>query len=119
MEPAVVFDHTPVHPLDLDRTLGPLTRGPLDMQTVDGVGPWTAAEVEAVALGDADAVSLGDEHLKNVVAYAFTGTARGTDARMLDLLAPFKGHRGRVCSILMAAGIQAPRFGPRRPLRAW
>ncbi|MFF5226848.1 DNA-3-methyladenine glycosylase family protein [Dactylosporangium sp. NPDC000521] len=85
--------------------------------TIRGIGPWTAAEVTRAAYGDADAVSVGDYHIKNVVAYALTGAARGTDEHMLELLAPYAGHRGRVCGLLAAAGITAPKFGPRMPLR--
>ena len=29
------------------------------LQTVSGIGPWTAAEVGRVAFGDPDAVSIG------------------------------------------------------------
>ncbi|MET7426992.1 DNA-3-methyladenine glycosylase 2 family protein [Dactylosporangium sp. NPDC005555] len=87
--------------------------------TVRGIGPWTAAEVTRAAYGDADAVSVGDYHIKNVVAYALTGAARGTDEHMLELLAPYAGHRGRVCGLLAAAGITAPKFGPRMPLRSF
>jgi 3-methyladenine DNA glycosylase/8-oxoguanine DNA glycosylase len=84
---------------------------------VPGIGPWTAACVAGEALGDADAVAVGDFHLANTVTYAFTGDPRGDDARMLGLLAPYAGHRGRVVRLIEAAGIHAPRFGPRRPLR--
>lgn len=83
------------------------------LQSIPGIGPWTAAEVAIVALGDADAVSLGDYHLPHVVAWAFAHEPRGDDARMLELLEPFRGHRGRVIRYLGAAGITAPRRGPR------
>ena len=78
-----------------------------------GIGPWTAAEVTARALGDPDAVSVGDFHLKNLVAFALAGESRGTDERMLELLEPWRGHRARVIRLLEASGIEAPRFGPR------
>jgi 3-methyladenine DNA glycosylase/8-oxoguanine DNA glycosylase len=78
-----------------------------------GIGPWTAAEVTARALGDPDAVSVGDAHLSNVVAFALTGRARGTDEEMLGLLAPWAGHRARVVRLLETSGIVPPRFGPR------
>jgi 3-methyladenine DNA glycosylase/8-oxoguanine DNA glycosylase len=84
------------------------------LQAIPGVGPWTAAVALGAALGDADAVPVGDFHLKNVVAYAFTGRARGTDEEMLNLLAPYAGHRGRVLALLQRAGWEAPRFGPRQ-----
>lgn len=82
-----------------------------------GVGPWTAAKVAMVALGDADAVPTGDYHLPHSVGYALEGTARSTDERMLELLEPYRGHRARVVRLITQAGITAPRFGPRKPLR--
>ncbi|MCA2216164.1 DNA-3-methyladenine glycosylase family protein [Jidongwangia harbinensis] len=84
-----------------------------------GIGPWTAAEVVRTVYGDADAVSVGDYHIPNTVAWALAGEARGTDARMLELLEPFRGHRGRVCDLLAAGGIMAPRYGPRMPIRSF
>jgi 3-methyladenine DNA glycosylase/8-oxoguanine DNA glycosylase len=78
-----------------------------------GVGAWTANEVALVALGDPDAVSVGDFHLKNVVAYALAGEARATDERMLELLEPYRGHRARAVRVIESAGFGAPRFGPR------
>jgi len=85
--------------------------------SIPGVGAWTSAEVRLVALGDADAVSVGDYHLPNSVAFALAGEARGDDERMLELLAPFTGHRGRVIRLIEGAGITAPRRGPRMPPR--
>ncbi|WFE27573.1 DNA-3-methyladenine glycosylase 2 family protein [Solwaraspora sp. WMMD791] len=89
------------------------------LTSLPGIGPWTAAEVVRVAFGAADAVSVGDFHLPNTVAWALAGEARGDDQRMLDLLEPFRGHRGRVCLLLELAGLAAPRFGPRAPLRSF
>jgi 3-methyladenine DNA glycosylase/8-oxoguanine DNA glycosylase len=86
---------------------------------IAGIGPWTAAEVVRTAYGDADAVSVGDFHIPNTVAWALAGEARGTDARMLELLEPFRGHRGRVCDLLAHGGIGAPKFGPRMPIRSF
>jgi hypothetical protein len=77
-------------------------------------GPWTRALVEAEALGNPDAVAVGDFHLKNVVAHALTGRPRGTDDEMLAALSPYAGNRGRVLSWLALGGIAAPKFGPRR-----
>jgi 3-methyladenine DNA glycosylase/8-oxoguanine DNA glycosylase len=78
-----------------------------------GIGPWTTAEVTLRALGDPDAVSVGDAHLSNVVAFALTGRPRGSDDEMLQLLAPWAGHRARVVRLLEMSGIAPPRFGPR------
>lgn len=88
------------------------------LETYPGIGPWTAAEVARLALGDADAVSVGDYHLPNVVAWALAAEPRGNDARMLELLAPYEGQRGRVQMLLEAGGIGAPKFGPRADVRA-
>jgi 3-methyladenine DNA glycosylase/8-oxoguanine DNA glycosylase len=94
-------------PADARRLLGSLP----------GIGPWSAAEVSVVAYGDRDAVSLGDYHLPHQVAWALAGEVRGSDARMLELLEPYRGHRARVIRLLTLGGIQAPRFGPRMRLR--
>ncbi|MDQ6948602.1 MAG: DNA-3-methyladenine glycosylase 2 family protein, partial [Actinomycetota bacterium] len=45
------------------------------LTALPGVGPWTAAEVALVALGDCDAVSVGDFHLPDQVAWALVGEA--------------------------------------------
>jgi 3-methyladenine DNA glycosylase/8-oxoguanine DNA glycosylase len=81
--------------------------------TNPGVGPWTAAETARSAFGDADAVSVGDFHIPHTVSWALAGEVRGTDARMLELLEPYRGQRGRAVRLLELAGITAPRFGPR------
>lgn len=82
-----------------------------------GIGEWSTAETVSVSHGDADVVSVGDYHLKNLVAWHLTGRPRGTDAEMLDLLEPFRPHRGRVVRLLELLG-WAPAFGPRHPLRS-
>ena len=89
------------------------------LTAIPGIGPWTAAEVVRTTYGDPDAVSVGDFHIPNTVAWALAGEARGTDARMLELLAPYAGHRGRVCDLLAYGGISAPKFGPRMPIRSF
>jgi 3-methyladenine DNA glycosylase/8-oxoguanine DNA glycosylase len=78
-----------------------------------GIGPWTAAEVTLRALGDPDAVSVADAHLSNVVGFVLTGAARSTDERMLELLAPWAGHRARVVRLIERSGLGPPRYGPR------
>jgi 3-methyladenine DNA glycosylase/8-oxoguanine DNA glycosylase len=83
------------------------------LQAFPGIGPWTAAEVGARAFGDPDAVSVGDAHLSDLVAWALAGEPRGTDERMLELLEPYRGQRGRVIRLLEASGLRAPRYGPR------
>jgi 3-methyladenine DNA glycosylase/8-oxoguanine DNA glycosylase len=83
------------------------------LQAFPGIGPWTAAEVGIRAFGDPDAVSVGDFHLPSMVSWALAGEPRGTDERMLELLEPYRGQRGRVLRLLELAGMEAPRRGPR------
>lgn len=82
------------------------------LRAVPGVGEWTAAEVAQRALGDADAVSVGDYHVAKNVTYALEGRI-GDDARMLELLRPYAGHRFRVQQLIERARAGAPRRGPR------
>jgi 3-methyladenine DNA glycosylase/8-oxoguanine DNA glycosylase len=83
------------------------------LRAMPGIGPWTAAEVALRALGDADAVSVGDFHLPNLVAFCLSGEIRGDDTRMLELLEPWRGHRARVVRLLELSGLRPPAFGPR------
>ncbi len=87
------------------------------LEAFPGVGAWTAAKVALVALGDPDAVPVGDYHLPHAVAYALEGVPRSTDERMLQLLEPYRGHRARVIRLISVADITAPRYGPKMPLR--
>lgn len=88
------------------------------LTAIEGVGPWTAAEVARVALGDPDAVSVGDYHLPHVVAWVLAGEARADDARMLALLEPYRGQRARAIRLIELSGSVPPRRGPRAPLRS-
>jgi 3-methyladenine DNA glycosylase/8-oxoguanine DNA glycosylase len=88
------------------------------LERFPGVGPWTSAEVRRLSFGDPDSVSVGDYHLPHVVAWALAGEERGTDERMLELLEPYRGQRGRVQRLLEASHISPPAFGPRMEPRA-
>ena len=77
-----------------------------------GIGPWTSAETRIRALGDSDAVSVGDYHLAHHVGYALTGS-RTDDDGMLQLLSAWPGHRQRVIRLLAAGGVREPRRAPR------
>ena len=72
------------------------------LRAIPGVGPWTSARIAMLALGDADAVFVGDLHLPHLVSSALAGEPRGSDERMLELLEPYRGHRARVVRLLMA-----------------
>ena len=84
---------------------------------VRGIGPWTVAEVTRVAHGDPDAVSVGDYHIPSVVAWALAGEPRADDARMLALLEPYRGQRGRIQRLLEVSGLYPPKRGPRMTSR--
>jgi len=79
-----------------------------------GIGGWTIGSALGSALADPDSVAVGDYHLKNIVGHALGGRARSTDEQMLELLEPYRGQRGRVVRLLLAAGHSAPKFGPRQ-----
>jgi 3-methyladenine DNA glycosylase/8-oxoguanine DNA glycosylase len=83
-----------------------------------GIGPWTIAEVLRSAFGDPDAVSVGDFHIPNSVAWALAREPRADDARMLELLQPYRGQRGRVQRLLEVGRVVAPRYGPRMAPRS-
>jgi 3-methyladenine DNA glycosylase/8-oxoguanine DNA glycosylase len=80
--------------------------------SLPGIGAWTAAEVGQRALGDADAVSVGDFHLASLVGTALVGERVDDDA-MLELLEPYRGHRYRAVRMIELAGVRPPRRGPR------
>lgn len=83
------------------------------LRSVPGVGRWTSAEVRQRALGDADAVSVGDLHVPRLIIHALTGRVSDSDAEMLAVLEPYRGHRFRVQRLLELSGVAIPRFGPR------
>jgi 3-methyladenine DNA glycosylase/8-oxoguanine DNA glycosylase len=88
------------------------------LQALPGIGPWTAAEVMRLSFGDPDAVSVGDYHLPDIVAWALAGEPRATDERMLELLEPYRGQRGRVQVLLERSHLSPPAFGPRMEARS-
>ncbi len=74
------------------------------LQRLPGIGPWTAALTTAQAGGDADAVPVGDLHIPRNVVHTLAGEENGSDARMLELLEPYAGHRQRVVRLVKMAG---------------
>ncbi len=81
------------------------------LRQLPGVGPWTAALATSAAGGHANAVPVGDLHIARMVSRALCGED-GDDDRMLELLAPFAGHRQRVVRLIKLAG---PGPTPHRP----
>jgi 3-methyladenine DNA glycosylase/8-oxoguanine DNA glycosylase len=86
------------------------------LRSLPGVGVWTSAEVRQRACGDADAVSVGDYHLPAAVGWALAGRIVD-DAGMLELLAPYAGHRYRAARLIELSGAGPPRHGPRLAVR--
>ena len=82
------------------------------LRAIAGIGRWTSAEVRQRAVGDADAVSVGDYHLPSMVGWALAGRVV-SDAGMLELLAPYRGHRYRATRLVELSGAGPPRRGPR------
>jgi 3-methyladenine DNA glycosylase/8-oxoguanine DNA glycosylase len=86
------------------------------LRSLPGIGVWTSAEVRQRACGDADAVSVGDYHLPSWVGWALAGRIVD-DAGMLELLAPYPGHRHRAARLIELSGKAPPRRGPRMSVR--
>lgn len=89
-------------PEELDRAL----------QSLPGIGVWTSAETRGRALGDPDAVSIGDYHVAKDIGWALTGTPM-SDEEMVALLEPWRGHRRRVQALVGLLGLHRPRRGAR------
>ena len=92
------------------------------LRMIPGIGVWTVGCVLACALGDADAVPVGDYHVKNIVAWNLANEPRASDERMLELLVPYAGQRGRVVRAILRHGRGAPKFGPKQrilPMSRW
>ncbi|MCU1422456.1 MAG: hypothetical protein JWN36_2107 [Microbacteriaceae bacterium] len=99
----------------LERTLEGGRGGPeveRALRSIPGVGVWTSAETTQRAHGDPDSPSVGDYHLPAVVGWALIGKPVDDDG-MLELLAPWAGHRQRVMRLIESSGFVKPRFGPR------
>lgn len=87
------------------------------MQAVPGIGPWTAALVLQVALGDADRVVVGDYNFPHIVSYTLVGERRGTDEQMLELLEPYRPWRGIAQRLIIGGGRRPERRAPHAQLR--
>ncbi|MBI3228485.1 MAG: DNA-3-methyladenine glycosylase 2 family protein [Mycolicibacterium cosmeticum] len=85
-------------------------------RSMPGVGEWTAAETMQRAFGDADAISVGDYHLSNMIGMTLLGY-RIDDGAMVELLEPLRPHRQRAVRLLEASGLaRNPRFGARQAI---
>ena len=83
------------------------------LTSIPGVGVWTAAETAQRAFGDADALSVGDYHLSDMIGWTLLGH-RIDDAAMVELLEPMRPHRYRVVRLLEVSRLaRLPRRGAR------
>lgn len=92
------------------------------LRLIKGIGVWTTGVTLGPALGDPDAVPVGDFHVKNIIGWNLAGEARATDERMLELLEPYAGQRGRVVKAVLSHGDGAPKYGPKQrilPMARW
>ncbi len=84
--------------------------------SLPGVGVWTAAETAQRALGDADALSVGDYHLSTMIGWTLLGHPID-DAAMVELLEPMRPHRYRAVRLLEVSRLAyRPRRGARLPI---
>lgn len=93
---------------DVDRALPAL-------RSVRGIGPWTASCLVTHTWGARDTVILGDDGIPSLVAWLLAGERRADDARMVELLEPYRPHRARVVRLAFLSGVRPPRRAPGRP----
>ncbi|CCK25374.1 hypothetical protein BN159_0995 [Streptomyces davaonensis JCM 4913] len=102
------------HAARLDRSASDPARAYDLLAKLPGVGVWTAAQVGHRALGDADALPLGDYHLGTMTGLALLGRPLEDD-EVEAFYEPFRPHRYRVVRLLELSPGEAPRRGPRAP----
>lgn len=78
------------------------------LQTLPGIGPWTAAKVRQQVLGDPDAWSVDDYHVPGLLE-------RKLGRPAAEALEEFRPHRYRA-ELMVLAGTRPERHGPRRSL---
>ena len=87
------------------------------LRSLPGIGPWTSAETRQRAVGDPDAISVGDYNLPKAVGWTLTGRRGTDDAGMLKLLEPYAGQRYLVQRLVELGGSAPPRRGSRMAVR--
>lgn len=86
------------------------------LQSLPGVGPWTANAVAKKGFGWSDAVPVGDFHAPFTITEALGGPslkredAAEADEWMLKLLEPFRPFRARVATLLERHSMQNRRY---------
>ena len=91
------------------------------IQSLRGIGPWTANAVVRNALGWADAVPVGDFHAPYAITAALGGRddlsrddPHAADVALLEVLEPFRPHRARVALLLERYSATGERWRPPR-----
>jgi 3-methyladenine DNA glycosylase/8-oxoguanine DNA glycosylase len=83
------------------------------LQALPGVGAWTAAQVGHRALGDPDALPIGDYHLASLTGWALAGGTLADD-EVEQFYEPWRPQRYRVVRLLeLTPGAHPLRRGPR------
>ena len=101
------------HRFDPDAAAPALT----SLGSVPGIGPWTLTCLAATTWAEPDTVILGDAGIPGAMSWLLAGERDGDDARMVELLEPFRPHRLRVIRLAVAAGMWPPRRAPRAARR--
>ena len=119
---AVALHRSALDDVPLERVRDDMARLDRRLRAIPGIGVWTSAETR-FALGDPDAVSVGDLNLPEIVCHALAGAGpeECTDDLMLELLEPYRSQRGRVIRLVVLAvgrGLlpRSRRRAPRAPL---
>jgi 3-methyladenine DNA glycosylase/8-oxoguanine DNA glycosylase len=84
------------------------------LEALPGIGRWTSAQVGHRALGDADALPIGDYHLASLTGWSLAGRRILADEEVEEFYQPWRPHRFRVVRLLeLTPNTQPPRRGPR------
>ncbi|SEO47576.1 DNA-3-methyladenine glycosylase family protein [Actinacidiphila rubida] len=102
------------HAAKLDRAAADPARAYDLMSALPGVGVWTAAQVGHRALGDADALPLGDFHLGRMTGMALLGRPLA-DEEIESFYLAWRPHRYRVVRTIELTSGLAPRRSHRAP----
>jgi 3-methyladenine DNA glycosylase/8-oxoguanine DNA glycosylase len=102
------------HAGKLERAAADPARAYRLLSAMPGLGVWTAAQVGHRALGDADALPLGDFDLGRLTGLALAGRPLA-DEEVEAFYRPWRPHRYRVVRALELTPRIAPRRGHRAP----